>query len=158
MKYYSVTLLALMSILTIGTPAYSQEVKLDLGSVINGIFSPPHRTAEINARAEVEKEQIRANVRIKEVEAQVKIEEIKSKNNIDPNLALIQSWELTPISCTSGGQIVTIMIDSKQYCVNSHPDLTARSYQYNRSINQLEILSSQPIFNPKPTFQPGLGL
>jgi hypothetical protein len=109
------------------------------------------------SRAEVEKEKIKADVRIKEIEAQIKIEEIKARNNIDPNLSLIQSWELTPTSCTSGGQVVTIMIDSKQYCVNSHPDLTARSYQYNRSTNQLEILSSQPILNPKPTSQSGSG-
>ena len=64
MKYYSATLLTLMSLLTIGSPAYSQEVKLDLGSVINNIFSPPHRTAEINARADVEKEKLRQQAEV----------------------------------------------------------------------------------------------
>ncbi|MFW9259662.1 hypothetical protein [Nostoc sp. CALU 546] len=113
--------------------------------------------AYFGSRSEVEKEKIRADVKIKEIEAQIKIEEIKSKNNIDPNLALIQSWELTPTSCASGGQIVTIMIDNKQYCVNSHYDLTARSYQYNRATNQLEVLSSQIITSPNPNPTPYIG-
>jgi hypothetical protein len=130
--------------------ANRQSLNQLIGTGIEGLV------AYFGSRAEVEREKIRADVKIKEIEAQIKIEEIKARNDIDPNLALSQSWELTHTSCASGGQIVTIMIDSKHYCVNSHPDLPARIYQYNRSINQLETLLSQPILNP--TSEPELGL
>ncbi|WP_416233576.1 DUF1565 domain-containing protein [Cronbergia sp. UHCC 0137] len=70
-----------------------------------------------------------------------------SNQSSDPNLALIQSWQLTPISCVSGSQVITIMIDNKQYCVNPHPALTAKNYQYNRSTGKLKALAS-PQSNP----------
>jgi parallel beta-helix repeat protein len=58
----------------------------------------------------------------------------------DPNIALLQKWELTPISCASGSQVITIMMGGKQYCVMPHPDLTANSYEYNQSNGNLKAL------------------
>lgn len=78
MKYHSAILLASISILSIGTPAFSQEVKLDLGSVINGILSPPHRTAEINARADVEKEKLRQQAEVEKAKIAAEATDRKS--------------------------------------------------------------------------------
>ncbi|MFM6000586.1 MAG: trypsin-like peptidase domain-containing protein [Dolichospermum sp.] len=59
---------------------------------------------------------------------------------IDANLELIKSWELTDVDCDSGGKSVSIIIDNKKYCVLPHPDLTWRSYRYNRGTGKLEPL------------------
>jgi tetratricopeptide (TPR) repeat protein len=58
----------------------------------------------------------------------------------DANIELIKSWELTNISCVSGENIVTIMIDGKRYCVSPHPSLILKGYQYNRGTGRLEPL------------------
>ncbi|MCU0517225.1 MAG: hypothetical protein MUC60_10250 [Oscillatoria sp. Prado101] len=58
----------------------------------------------------------------------------------DPNIALIKSWELTPVDCVNGGPVVLISIDGKNYCTAPAPQfgMTAgQSYQYNRATGAL---------------------
>ncbi len=45
--------------------------------------------------------------------------------------------------------IITIIIDSKQYCVNPHPGLTAGSYQYNRTYGKVRLLTSLQCHPPR---------
>jgi len=59
----------------------------------------------------------------------------------DPNIALLKKWELTPIACNSGSEVVTIIISRRQYCITPHPDLTAKRYQYNQSTGNLKALA-----------------
>ena len=67
------------------------------------------------------------------------------------NMALLKKWDLTPISCTSGSPVVTIVIGSIQYCVAPHPDLTANSYEYNQATGKLRALANSPVraYSPK---------
>lgn len=62
----------------------------------------------------------------------------------DANIALLQKWELTPISCTSGTQVVTIMMGGQQYCVAPHPDLKAKNYVYNQATGSLKAVRNSP--------------
>jgi parallel beta-helix repeat protein len=65
-------------------------------------------------------------------------------NNNDPNIVLLKKWQLTPIPCASGNQVVTIMMGGKKYCVMPHPDLTANSYEYNQATGSLKALTNSP--------------
>ncbi len=71
----------------------------------------------------------------------------------DSNMALLKKWDLTPISCTSGSQVITIIISGKQYCVTPHPDLTANSYEYNQVTGRLKALAN----SPSPAYAPKKG-
>ncbi|MFN5955172.1 MAG: DUF1565 domain-containing protein [Dolichospermum sp.] len=64
----------------------------------------------------------------------------------DPNIALLKKWELTPVTCNSGSEVVTIIMSRRQYCITPHPDLTAKRYQYNQATGNLKALadSSRP--------------
>jgi parallel beta-helix repeat protein len=62
----------------------------------------------------------------------------------DPNIALLKKWELTPVACDSGSEIVTIIMSRRQYCITPHPDLTAKRYQYNQATGNLKALADSP--------------
>ena len=62
----------------------------------------------------------------------------------DPNIALLKKWELTPIACNPGSEIVTIIMSSRRYCITPHPDLTAKRYQYNQATGNLKALADSP--------------
>ena len=124
MKYYSATLLALMSILTIGSPAFSQEVKLDLGSVINNIFSPPHRTAEINARAEVEKEKLRQQAEVEK--AKIAAEATKNTDRVAP---VLTQWGVNRVNCTPGVAFIN-GLSTDTVCINPTGAIQAGYYSY----------------------------
>ena len=61
-----------------------------------------------------------------------------SSSLIDPNVELIKSWEVINVSCTSGGMVVSIIIDNKKYCVLPHPSLMSKGYRYNWATGRLE--------------------
>ncbi|MFM6182822.1 MAG: DUF1565 domain-containing protein [Dolichospermum sp.] len=65
----------------------------------------------------------------------------------DPNIALLKKWELTPVACNAGSEVVTIIMSRKQYCIVPHPDLTAKRYQYNQATGNLKAL----VDSPRPT-------
>ncbi|WP_334311631.1 DUF1565 domain-containing protein [Dolichospermum planctonicum] len=65
----------------------------------------------------------------------------------DPNIALLKKWELTPIDCNAGSEVVTIIMSRKQYCITPHPDLTAKRYQYNQATGNLKALADSPTPN-----------
>ena len=69
---------------------------------------------------------------------------INDSSSEDFNMALLKKWDLTPIFCTSGSPVVTIIIGSRQYCVTPHPDLTANSYEYNQATRRLKALGNSP--------------
>lgn len=62
----------------------------------------------------------------------------------DPNIALLKKWELTPIDCNAGSEVVTIIMSRRQYCITPHPDLTAKRYQYNQATGNLKALADSP--------------
>ncbi|MFN4844555.1 MAG: DUF1565 domain-containing protein [Dolichospermum sp.] len=62
----------------------------------------------------------------------------------DPNIALLKKWELTPVTCNSGSEVVTIIMSRRQYCITPHPDLTAKRYQYNQATGNLKALADSP--------------
>jgi hypothetical protein len=125
MKYYSAALLALMSLLTIGSPAaYSQEVRLDLGSVINNIFSPPHRTAEINAKAEIEKERLRQQAEVEK--AKIAAEATK---NIDRVAPVLTKWGVNRVNCAPGVAFIN-GLSTDTVCINPTGSIAAGYYNY----------------------------
>ena len=124
MKYYSATLLTLMSLLTIGSPAYSQEVKLDLGSVINNIFSPPHRTAEINARADVEKEKLRQQAEVEK--AKIAAEATKNTDRVAP---VLTQWGVNRVNCAPGVAFIN-GLSADTVCITPTGSIAAGYYNY----------------------------
>jgi hypothetical protein len=124
MKYYSATLLTLMSLLTIGSPAYSQEVKLDLGSVINNIFSPPHRTAEINARADVEKEKLRQQAEVEK--AKIAAEATKNTDRVAP---VLTQWGVNRVNCAPGLAFIN-GLSTDTVCITPTGSIAAGYYNY----------------------------
>ena len=62
----------------------------------------------------------------------------------DPNIALLKKWELTPIACNAGNEVVTIIMSRRRYCITPHPDLTAKRYQYNQATGNLKALADSP--------------
>ena len=62
----------------------------------------------------------------------------------DPNIALLKKWELTPMDCNAGGEVVTIIMSRRRYCITPHPDLTAKRYQYNQATGNLKALADSP--------------
>ena len=124
MKYHSATLLALISILSIGTPAHSQEVKLDLGSVINGLLSPPHRTAEINARADVEKEKLRQQAEVEK--AKIAAEATKNTDRVAP---VLTQWGVNRVNCAPGVAFIN-GLSTDTVCINPTGTIQAGYYNY----------------------------
>jgi hypothetical protein len=124
MKHYSATLLALISILTIGSPAHSQEVKLDLGSVINGIISPPHRTAEINARADVEKEKLRQQAEVEK--AKIAAEATKNTDRVAP---ILTKWGVNRVNCAPGVAFIN-GLSADTVCITPTGSIAAGYYNY----------------------------
>jgi hypothetical protein len=63
----------------------------------------------------------------------------------DPNITLLQSWKLTPVTCSSA--TASISIYGKQYCTNTNDKLRATQYAYNPSTQLVQLVnpgSSQP--------------
>ena len=73
----------------------------------------------------------------------------------DPNIALLKKWELTPMDCNSGSEVVTIIMSRRRYCITPHPDLTAKRYQYNQATGNLKALADSPT---STSSRPGGGL
>jgi parallel beta-helix repeat protein len=73
----------------------------------------------------------------------------------DPNIALLKKWELTPIACNSGSEVITIIMSRRRYCITPHPDLTAKRYQYNQATGNLKALADSPT---STSSRPGGGL
>ncbi|MBD2142451.1 DUF1565 domain-containing protein [Anabaena sp. FACHB-1250] len=73
----------------------------------------------------------------------------------DPNIALLKKWELTPMDCNSGSEVVTIIMSRRRYCITPHPDLTAKRYQYNQATGNLKALADSPT---STSSRPGEGL
>ena len=73
---------------------------------------------------------------------------LEIRNNVDnsspndKNVARIKKWGFIPTTCDPGRQLVSIMIDDKEYCVNPQPPLNNSNYRYNRANGKLEVLPS----------------
>jgi hypothetical protein len=88
--------------------------------------------------------------------AQVEIERIRKERDIeiarinagieDPSIALLKTWKLTPVPCSS--ITASILIDGKEYCTNTNDKLRAAKYAYNPNTQRVQAL------NPVPTSQP----
>ncbi len=57
----------------------------------------------------------------------------------DPNLVLLESWGLTPVSC--GSSVVSIAMGTTKYCTNPTNWLTAGEYTYDSATNRLTSVS-----------------
>lgn len=65
-----------------------------------------------------------------------------STTNSDPNLALIQQWELNSVPCSD--QAVSIFIDGKEYCTEPANWLSLGKYRYIRNDDRLEPINKPP--------------
>ena len=150
MKYHSAILLASISILSIGTPAFSQEVKLDLGSVINGILSPPHRTAEINARADVEKEKLRQQAEVEK--AKIAAEATKNTDRVAP---VLTQWGVNRVNCAPGVAFIN-GLSTDTVCINPTGKIQAGYYNYSPDRQLLVRIdgSNTPTSTPAATPTP----
>jgi hypothetical protein len=148
MKYYSATFLALMSILTIGSPAFSQEVKLDLGNVINNIFSPPHRTAEINARADVEKEKLRQQAEVEK--AKIAAEATKNTDRVAP---VLTQWGVNRVNCAPGVAFIN-GLSTDTVCINPTSTIQAGYYNYSPDRKLLVQIGGNNTPTSTPTATP----
>ena len=115
----------MISLLTVGYPAYSQEVRLDLGSAINNIFSPPHRTAEINAKADIEKERLRQQAEVEK--AKIAAEVTKNIDRVAPVLA---KWGVNRVNCALGLAFIN-GLSTDTVCINPTGSIAAGYYKYN---------------------------
>jgi hypothetical protein len=145
MKYYSTTLLVLMSILTIGSPAYSQEVRFDIGSVINGIFSPPHRMAEIKAKADIEQERLRQQADIEQ--ARITAEANKNVDRVSP---ILTQWGVYRVNCAPGVAFINgLSVDT--ICINPTGSILAGYYSYSPDRQLLVRVDTHNAPTPAPT-------
>ncbi len=124
MKYSAAILLSSICLLAIGSPAYSQEIRLDLGSVISNIVSPPHRQTEINARAEIEKERLRQQAGIEQ--AKIAAEASKNLDRVSP---ILTRWGVNQVNCAPGGTFINgLSVDT--ICINPTAAIPAGYYNY----------------------------
>lgn len=85
---------------------------------------------------------------IKTVEYNQKLEPTVTSS--DPNLGLIQQWNLNSVPCNT--QTVSIFIDGKEYCTEPTDWLSLGKYQYIRSEDRLEpITQTTSVSNSEPT-------
>jgi hypothetical protein len=69
-----------------------------------------------------------------------KIAEINAGNV--KSIALLKSWELTPVPCSS--ITASILIDGKEYCTNTNNKLRAARYIYNSDTQRVQPLNPVP--------------
>jgi hypothetical protein len=145
MKYYSTTLLVFLSILTIVAPAHSQEVRLDLGSVLNGIFSPPHRAAEIKAKADIEQERLRQQADIEQ--ARITAEASKNVDRVSP---ILTQWGVYQVNCAPGVAFINgLSVDT--ICINPTGSILAGYYSYSPDRQLLVRVDTHNAPTPAPT-------
>jgi hypothetical protein len=92
-------------------------------------------------------QQTSTQVRVEEIKKERDIEIAKIKAGItDPSIALLKTWKLTPVPCSS--ITASILIDGKEYCTNTNDKLRAAKYAYNPNTQRVQALNpvpSQPI-------------
>lgn len=126
-------LVAIVTTLSISLPASAQlsssEVNLiSVGaSIVNSLFNPPHRDAEIKADAEIKKAKIAA---------ETEIEKEKLRIAADKVTPLLGKWGVARVSCTPGLVFIN-GIDADTVCIQPNPTITAGYYTYNREKSQL---------------------
>jgi hypothetical protein len=141
--------------LVISYPAYPQEVRLDLTSVINTILSPPHRTTEITAHADIEKERLRQQADVEK--ARIAAEAARNIDRVSPILA---RWGATRVACVPGVVFIN-GLNADTVCINPINVIAAGYYNYipernllvHLEIKHVPTLSLTPI--PSQTVQAG---
>jgi hypothetical protein len=112
---------------TVNTSSTSSNFKfsLDMSSVINGIFSPPHRQTEINANAGIEKEKLRLNGEIEK--AKIAAEANKNVDRVAPTLT---KWGVSRVNCAPGTVFIN-GLSAGTVCINPTVSIPAGYYSYN---------------------------
>jgi hypothetical protein len=148
MKYYSAILIALISLLPICSPAHAQEIKLDIGNVINNLFSPPHRTAEINARADVEKERLRQQADIEKVKIAA-----EANKKIDRVAPVLTQWGVNRVNCAPGVAFIN-GLSADTVCINPTGSIAAGYYNYSPDRQLLVRIETNNAPTPIPASTP----
>jgi hypothetical protein len=129
-------------------PAYAQEVRLDLTSVITTILSPPHRTTEITAHADIEKERLRQQADVEK--AKIAAEAARNIDRVSPILA---RWGVTRVACAPGAVFINgLNIDT--VCINPINAIAAGYYNYSPERNLLVRLEVKNVPSPTRTSIP----
>jgi hypothetical protein len=140
MKYAHIAILsvAATAALTSTLPAHAQQAgngNVDLVtagvSVFNSIINPPHRSAEIQAEADIKKAKIQAQMELDK--EKMKIEASKDR---DPAGAVLTQWGVNRVSCTPGVVFVN-GITNDTVCVNPTAAIPAGYYNYTADKNLL---------------------
>jgi hypothetical protein len=144
MKYYAAILLTSIVLLASGSPAHSQEIRIELDKIIGGIFSPPHRTAEINANAEIEKERLRQQAEVEKAKIAA-----ETNKNIDRVAPVLTQWGVNRVNCTPGVAFIN-GLSSDTVCINPTGTIQAGYYNYSPDRQLLVRIDG----NNAPTFTP----
>jgi hypothetical protein len=139
MKYAHIAILSLAATtaLTATLPAQAQQStgNIDLVSagvsVLNTIINPPHRSAEIQAEADIKKAKINAQMELDK--EKLRIEASKSS---DPATTVLTAWGANRITCTPGAVFVN-GITNDTVCINPTASIPSGYYNYTSGKNQL---------------------
>ncbi len=112
---------------TVNTSSTSSNFKfsLDMSSVINGIFSPPHRQTEINANAGIEKEKLRLNGEIEKAKIAA-----EANKNVDRVAPILTKWGVSRVNCAPGTVFIN-GLSAGTVCINPTVSIPAGYYSYN---------------------------
>ena len=142
MKYYLAALLVLMSLLTIDSPVSAQEVKIDLLGIVNTIFNPPHRQAEIDAQAEIAKAKA-----LQQAETQKAIANAAAFKNTDRITPLLSQWGVHRVTCAPTGVFINGLTPDT-VCVNPTNLIPAGYYNYISERQLLVRIESNHLSKP----------
>ncbi len=131
MKYYLASLFVLISLCTVSSPAYSQEIKIDVGGVIRDIFNPPNQVEEIKARADVEKTRLQQQAEIEK--AKIAAEANKSSDRVSP---VLTQWGANRVNCAPGVAFIN-GLSADTVCINPTGSILSGYYNYNPDRKQL---------------------
>jgi hypothetical protein len=123
------------TILATCLPTHAQQQPVDLigagTTILNSIINPPHRTAEINADAEVKKAKIAADAEIEK--EKLHIEANKTADKVTP---ILTKWGVSRVNCTP--DVVFINgISADTVCIRPNTAITSGYYSYDGEKQQL---------------------
>jgi hypothetical protein len=114
-------------------------------SIINNLFNPPSRSAEIAADAEIKKAKIAAEAEI--TKEKMRIEASKSTDRVTP---VLNQWGVAQVACTPGLVFIN-GITTETVCIQPTANISAGYYTYDSGKQQLIRNSSTSTQNVNST-------
>ncbi len=140
--------LAIVTILSTGLPASAELAPGDVNLIgigvglLNNLFNPPHRAAEINADLELKKAKINA-------EAEIEREKLRIAATADKVSPVLNKWGVARVGCTPGVVFINgLDPNANTVCVQPNQAMTPGYYTYNNDVVLRRDISTVPRTTP----------